>query len=214
VLRLGCLGCLTALVLAALAVAVVWGAFQITRAPEIARPPTTPTDGLRAQQKIFDVMRAAGDHRPHGASLDEREVNAFLSRHLSESRDLPLRHLAVRLLGDGRLELAGQLPLRHLLTAPPFSALTAIVPGFWLEHEVWLAVRARVTLDGTGGALEPRRRLRLDVERFWLGRLRLPELMLRILLDPGALRLLRWPVPDAFDEIRIEPGRLVIHAGS
>ena len=77
----------------------------------------------------------------------------------------------------------------------------------------WLSIRARVTLDGTGGIREPRR-LRIDVERFWLGRLPLPEPMLRVLLDPAALRLLRSPIPEAINGLRIEPGRLVIQSGS
>ena len=212
-LRLGCLGCLTVLLLAALAAGAAWSVFEIMRAPEIAAAPTSPADGLRAQQKIFDVLRRAGEGRPRAISLSERELNAFLSRHLAESTDLPLRNLAVRLPSDGHAEVAGQIPLRQLLALPPFSALTTIVPTTWLERSVWLAVRARVTLDGTGGTREPRR-LRLDVERFWLGRLPLPELMLRVLLDPAALRLLRSPISDTIEGIRIEPGRLIIQAGS
>jgi hypothetical protein len=211
VLRLGCCGCLTLLILATLAAGASWGVFQIARGPEIASTPTSPADGLRAQQKIFDTVRRAGDGRPRAISLSERELNAFLSRHLGESADLPLRNLAVLLPSDGVAEIAGQVPLRQLLSQAPFSALTTIVPTNWLERNVWLAVRVRVTLDA-GGTREPRR-LRLDVERFWLGRLPLPEVMLRVLLDPAALRMLRWPIAEAIESIRIEPGRLIIQAG-
>jgi hypothetical protein len=211
VLRLGCCGCLTILILATLAAGATWGAFQIARGPEIASTPTSPADGLRAQQKIFNIVRRAGDGRPRAISLSERELNAFLSRHLGESADLPLRNLAVRLPRDGVAEVAGQVPLRQLLSQVPFSALTTIVPTNWLERDVWLAVRVRVTLD-TGGTREPRR-LRLDVERFWLGRLPLPEVMLRVLLDPAALRMLRSPIAETIESIRIEPGRLIIQAG-
>jgi hypothetical protein len=134
-----------------------------------------------------------------------------LARHLGESADLPLRNLAVRLPSDGVAEVAGQVPLRELLSQAPFSALTTIVPTNWLERPVWLAVRVRVTLD-TGGTRELRR-LRLDVERFWLGRLPLPEVTLRVLLDPAALRLLRSPIAETIESIRIERGRLIIQTG-
>jgi hypothetical protein len=213
VLRLGCLGCLTALVLTSIAAGTVWGVFQMMRPAEIVGAPTAPADGFRAQQKIFDVIRRGAEDRPRTVSLTERELNAFLNRHLGDSPDLPLRNLAVRLPSDGHAEIAGQLPLRQLLALPPVSALTGIIPAIWLERDVWLSIRARVTLDDTGG-IRQARRLRLDVERFWVGRLRLPELMLRVLLDPAALRLLRSPIAETIDGLRVEPGRLVIQSGS
>ena len=212
-LRLGCVGCLTALVVISTVTGMVWGVFQMMRPAEIAGAPTTPADGFRAQQKIFDVVRRGAEGRPRTVSLTERELNAFLSRHLGESPDLPLRNLAVRLPSDGLAEIAGQLPLGQLLALPPVSALAGIIPAIWLERGVWLSIRARVTLEGTGDIRQPRR-LRLDVDRFWLGRLRVPELMLRVLLDPAALRLLRSPIPETIGGLRIEPGRLVIQSGS
>lgn len=211
--RLGCFGCLTVLLLIALVGLAGWGAVQIARAPDIAAPPTTAVDGQRAQQKIFEVMRRAGSGRPHTVTLSDREVNAFLSRHLADAADLPLRDLAVRLPSDGRAEIAGQMPLRQLLADGPVSAVSGLVPASWLDHRIWLSLRARVTLE-TSEARRDRRHLRLDVERFWLGRLRLPVVLLRVLLDPMALRLLRWPMPDAIEGLRIEPGRLVIQTAS
>ena len=212
-LRLGCFGCLTLLVVIAAVGGIGWGIFQVTRAPDIALAPTSSGDGLRAQQKIFDVIHRTGGGRSHTVSLSEREVNAFLSRHLGEAADLPLRNLAVRLPSDGRAEFAGQLPLRQLLGVAPFSALAGVLPRSWLDRGVWLSLRARVTVE-SGERARERRHLRLDVERFRLGRLRLPEVMLRVLLDPAALRLLRWPMPEAIDGLRIEPGRLVIQTAS
>jgi hypothetical protein len=213
VLRLGCFGCLTLIILVALVGVGAWGAFQVTRAPDIAGVQTAPADGIKAQQKIFDVLRRAGSGRPHAVTLSERELNAFLSRHLGETADMPFRRIAVRLPSDGHAEIAGQLPLRQLLDVPPLSALVAILPATWLDRGVWIALRARVTLEGSDGARD-RRHVRLDVERFWVGRLRLPEVMMRVLLDPSALRLLRWRVPEAIEGLRIEPGRLVIQSAS
>ena len=211
--RLGCFGCLTLLFVVGVVGSAAWGTYQLTRPPAIAGAPSAPADGLRAQQKIFEIIRRSGSGRPHTVSLTEREVNAFLSRHLGETADLPLRNLAVRLPDDGHAEIAGQIPLRRLLSGPPFSALGGILPPDWRDQPVWLALRTRVTLEGGSGP-RPRRYLRLDVERFWLGRQRLPEFLLRLLLDLEALRLLRSPMPDAIDGLRIEPGRLVIQSGS
>lgn len=211
--RLGCLGCLTVLFLAALVGLAGWGLVQTARAPEISAPPTTAVDGQRAQQKIFDVVRRAGSGRPHTVTLSDREVNAFLSRHLGDAADLPLQNVAVRLPSDGHAEIAGQIPLRQLLGEGTASAVSGLMPSSWLDYRVWLSLRARVTLE-SGEARRDRRHLRLDVERFWLGRLRLPTVLLRVLLDPMALRLLRWPMPDAIEGLRIEPGRLVIQTGS
>ena len=212
-LRLGCFGCLTLLLLLGIVGAAAWGSYQMTRTPEIAGAPSAPADGIRAQQKIFELIRRAGSGRPHTVALSEREVNAFLNRHLGETADLPLRNLAVRLPDDGHAEIAGRLSLRQLLATAPFSALTGVLPTEWLDRGVWLALRVRATLEGGSGP-RARRHLRLDVERFWLGRQRVPELMLRILLDPGALRWLRSPMPDAIEGLRIEPGRLVIQSAS
>jgi hypothetical protein len=207
VFRLGCFGCLTLLVLAALVGGAAWGTSQALRTPEFATGPVTAADGIRAQQKIFEVMRRAGSGRPHTVTLSEREVNAFLGLHLAETADMPLRHLVVRLPDAGRADIAGQLPLRQLLGVAPLSALTGVLPSAWLDRGIWLALRSRVTLEGDAAT---RRHLRLDVQRFWLGRLRLPEMMLRVLVDPDALRLLRASMPDAVDGLRIEPGRLVV----
>jgi hypothetical protein len=212
VLRLGCFGCLTALVILAVVGALAWGTLQTTRAPHLVGAPTSPADGVRAQQKIFEVIRRSGSGRPHAVTLSERELNAFLGRHLGETADMPFRNLAVRLPSDGHAEIAGQVPLRQLLGVPPLSALTGVLPDAWLDRGMWLSLRARVTLEGGGSGARDRRHVRLDVERFWLGRQRLPEVMLRVLLDPAALRLLRWPMPEAIDGLRIEPGRLVIQS--
>jgi hypothetical protein len=59
-----------------------------------------------------------------------------------------------------------------------------------------------------------RRQLSLDVEDFAVGRQRLPAGMLRVLLDPAAVGLLRWPLPEHVERVSIEPGRVVIHGAS
>jgi hypothetical protein len=210
--RLGCLGCLPLLVVLVVGGGAVWAGFQVTRAPDVIAPPTAKADGVRAQQKIFDLLRRGGSGRPRVVSLSEAELNAFLARHL-EPADLPLRHLAVRLPAERRGEIVGQLPLRDVLSVAPLSSLAGILPIAWLDRGIWLSLHTRVSLE-RGDATRDRRYLRLDVERFWLGRLRLPEVMLRVLLDPAALRHLRWPLPSAIDGVQVERGQVIIQSGS
>ena len=81
-LRLGCFGCLTLLLLLGIVGAAAWGSYQMTRTPEIVGAPSAPADGIRAQQKIFELIRRTGSGKPHTVVLSEREVNAFLNRHL------------------------------------------------------------------------------------------------------------------------------------
>jgi hypothetical protein len=202
---------LTSLLFVAFVAGVAWAGFQIVRAPDFIAPPTAKADGIRAQQKMFEFFRRGSGGRARSMTLSEPEVNAFLSRHVGETPDMPLRNLAVRLVGEGRGDIAGQIPVRELLNVAPLSALAGHLPAGWLDHPLWLSLRTRVVLEGKDGARD-RRHIRLDVERCWLGRLRLPEVMLRVLLDPAALRLLRWQAPSTIDGLKIEPGRLIVQS--
>jgi hypothetical protein len=186
-----------------------WAVVQATRTPDMAATQTSPADGFRAQQKLFEIMRRARTGRTHTVEMSEREVNAFLARHLADSAGQPLSHLATRLHGDGRAEITGQVPWRTLLDVPPLSFLMQIVPASWLDKGAWISVLSRVEVERAERARE-RRVLRFDVDTWWLGRLRLPEFMLRVLLDPGALRLLRTSLPDGIEAIRVEEGRLLV----
>lgn len=221
-MRLGCGGCLGTTVVMVLGVAVVggsaWGVYRAWQAPEAQMAVGTPADGLAAQQKIYEIVRRAA-RRPGRAgaaetvTLTEREVNAFLSRHLAEATELPLTEVGVRLVGGGLVEVVGRLPLRHLLGEPPVSALADVLPERWLGSRVWIHLRARARVE-PGGSRGQRRYLRLDVERFLVGRQRLPALSLRHLLSPSALRVLRWPLPAGVEGVGIEAGRAVIRTAS
>ena len=206
---MGCFGCLGALVMGALLTVSVWAVVQATRPPDAAEIQTSPADGFRAQQKLFEVVRRARSGRSHTVELSEREVNAFLSRHLAETAELPVSRLSARLHADSRAEVAGQVPWKEILEVPPLSLVSRVLPAAWLQHKAWLSLLARVEVERAETARE-RRYLRLDVEAFHLGRLRLPEIMLRVFLDPSVLRLLRTPLPDGIAAIRVEGGRLLV----
>jgi hypothetical protein len=214
-MRLGCGGCLTTLlglclVGGAVAGLAVWtsGLFE----PAAASPPVvTPADGLQAQQKIYDLARRPGRRakRRPGSSvvLTEGEINAFLTRHLGETADLPLTVIAVRLPEEDVVDLTGRLPFRALVGELWDTAGARFVPARWLDRPIWLRIEGQARLDaGSGG----QRYVRVDVGRFWLGSRRVPAILVRLLFSPVALRLLRWPAPDSIESLRVHPGRVVI----
>ena len=210
-MRLGCLGCLTVLLLVAAVGGGVWVGRRLLQEPDLPATAPTAAEGARAQQKIFDLVR--GRTRAEPVVLTERELNAFLSRHLAEMADAPLTSVGVRLAGDGVAEFRARLPLRYLTEEPPWSVIATIAPAAWLERPVWLRVTARPRVEAPA-APSRRRHLRLAVEGFAVGRQRLPAALLRLVLPPTMLRVLRWPLPDGVGAITIEAGQAVIRPAS
>src|SRR3989441_7975086 len=104
------------------------------------------------------------------------------------------------------------LPI-YLVTEPPLSGLGHVLPAVLLERPVWLRIRAHARVEPSVTRRE-RRYLRLDVREFAIGRQGLPAVLLRILLDPRTLGVLRWPLPDSIEAITVEPGRVVIRLAS
>lgn len=215
-MRLGCAGCLVGILIVVLAIAGVASALlalaRATDEPDIALPVPSPADGLRAQQKLYDVARGS-----RGGSkevvLTEAELNAFLARHLADAAELPLTGMVVRLVDRDVIEFVGRFPARHLLSELPFASLGSLLPARWIDRPAWLSLRARVGVE-RGASREQRRYLRLDVERFALGRQRLPSVLVRLLFSPATLRILRWRLPETVESLTVGPGRVVIRTAS
>jgi hypothetical protein len=191
----------------------LWIGSRLVREPEVAAAAGFPEDGVRAQQKIFDLVRGeprGSKARPHHVILTEAELNRFLSKNLVEVAQMPLAVRAVRLAGDGVVEFKGLLSLRDLLSGSPFAALA---PASWLERPVWLHVSARASLE-VGATRSQRRYLRFDILRFAIGRQPLPTVLLRLLPSPGLQGLLRWRIPESVDAITIDPGTVAIRTSS
>ena len=211
-MRLGCGGCLTAFVLviclAAVLVATGWAATRVLQAPELTAEVPTAADSSTAQHKIYEL--ATRPRRAGGAPvvLSEREINALLSRQLAG--ELPFSATVVRLIGDEQVEINGALPLGQLLADVPGAGLLERLPGRWARRPVWLHLHTRSRVETVGG----RRQLRLDVRRVAVGRLPLPRITARLLLDPDSLRWLRITLPDHVQSVTIEPGRAVIRLAS
>lgn len=211
---MGCLGTIVlAVLLTAVGIGVVLGLVRATQAPDVVLPVTTAADGLRAQQKLYDIVRG----QPRGGSkeiaLTEAELNAFLSRHLADAAELPLTGLVVRLTARDRVEFAGRLRARHLAAELPLASVRDMLPARWLDRPVWLSVGARVGTE-RGARREERLYLRLDVERFALGRQRVPSMLVRLMFSPATLRILRWQLPETVASVAAEPGRVVIRVAS
>jgi hypothetical protein len=194
------------LAIAVLVAGAAWAVMRMLDTPALEPVRYAPSDGVRAQQKILDLVRRRA--RPGGVVLTEAELNAFVSRHLDPA-DLPLRDPVIRLHGDDVVEIAGTLPLARLLHESPLGNLTDALPAGWLARPVWLTVLARTTV-----VTEPRRVLRLDPQRVTIGRQRVPVILLRLVLDPSSLRLTRIGLPTEIRSVRIEPGRVLIEATS
>jgi hypothetical protein len=181
------------------------------------QPPAigTERDGVRAQQTLFEIMRRSGTRRPpdqrtrNEYALSEAEVNAFLARHLGRVEGLPLRDLAVRFIGDGVVELRGQLDLDQVAEG---SALVAYLPESWRNSAVTLTLRGPLRLE-TETSRGQARALRFDIDEAHVGRQRVPVLALERFLAAND-RLSRWSVPDSVSAVIVERGRAVVRTES
>jgi hypothetical protein len=140
-------------------------------------------------------------------ALSEPELNAFLSRHLVEAARIPLSAVTVRLVGDGVVELKGQMPLRGALAIPELLSIR------WLEQPIWVHLGARASLE-VDAARKQRRYLRLDIERFALGRQQIPSVLARLMVSSAIVNQLRWRLPDTVEAVTVEPRVLVIRTAS
>jgi len=212
-MKLGCFGCF-ALVVLVLAVLVVTGGVlfvsaNILRSPDVQPVSFSRADGYAAQQKLYElVLRQAGrSGRRDPITLTEREVNAFLSRHLAEVAGVPLSPLTVRLDGD-HLFAQGQMEPRNLFQGPPFAYLLPYIPDKRLDQPVWVSVRARISIDAPAGAATGYGTV--TVTEFVLGRQPINSFLLYVMLGPSGAGLFRWPVPGVVESVRIQEGWAII----
>jgi hypothetical protein len=209
-MRLGCTGCLAALLGVALGVVVLGGAVGVglrvlaSPDPEGSRhAEASAADGTRAQKKLFGLAR--GDRRGGPVTLTEAEVNALLARHLVDPGGRQLSGLQARLLGDDRVQLRGQTPLARLLDEIGLGPAGGTLPARWQTRPVYLLASGRLSVED--GA---KRHLRFEIEEFRLGRQVLPTSALRMLVDPSTIGWLRWRLPEHVEAVAVEPGRVLI----
>lgn len=206
-MKVGCTGCLGLLVSLALVAVVVGGTVGATvrmlAEPDVEAPVPTAADGARAQRKLLELGRRA--KRAETIVLTETEVNALLARHVVQARGVRLASPSVELIGEDRFVVYARSSLRQLFDEVAVGAVADVLPAGWQTRPVWLRVGARLRVESG-----PPRRLRVDVDEFAVGRQRLPRQALRLLVDPAAVGLLHWTLPDHVERVGIEPDRVVI----
>jgi hypothetical protein len=214
-MRLGCLGCLCVVggivLFASLAAGTLFFSANIFEDLEVLPAPFSPADGYRAQQKLYEIVLRDGQRsaRREPIVLSEREINAFLSRHLLDAANLSFSQLSVSLLPDNSLEFRGRTVLRTLMQAFPFAQLALLLPAGKLDEPVWVRVRGRLKVE-RGSVRREREYVRLDVSEFALGTQPLSVWILQAIVRPGGQNVLRWQVPSVVDGIGVENGRLLI----
>lgn len=194
-------------VIALLVGGTVGAAVRMVAELDVETPLTTAADGARAQRKLLELGRQS--RRAETTVLTGAEVNALLVRHVVEARGVRLASPSVDLKGGDRFVVRARSPLRLLLDETGLGAVADILPAGWQARPVWLRAGARLRIEEG-----PLRRLRVDVDEFAVGRQRLPARALRLLLDPGAIGLLQWTLPDHVESVSIEPGRVTIRTAA
>jgi len=179
-----------------------WAMTRTLQAPVVETVRFTRDDGVRAQQKIVDLAL----HRARSSPVlfSEAELNAFVTRHLDPA-ELPIRDPVIRLRGEDTLEIIGTVAVGRLVRESPLATLAEVLPAWWLARPVWLTVAAGATVS-----TERRHILRLEPRRLLIGRQRVPAFVLRLVLDPSSLRLMRIALPPEVETVRIERGRVII----
>lgn len=211
-MKFGCMGCFVLLFI--LAVVLVGGAAALYYAGSVFDMPTipsvekTPSDGYRAQQKLFELAEWDSKRSAVPVVLTERELNAFLARHLEESEGLPFSPIVVRLL-PGMIEVQGRTTLVNLFQGFPFSLLAEYLPPSALDRPVWVTLRGTIQVQKRRSRTE-RSYGQLVVSGFSLGNQDLGPWVLSWMLGGKRESLLRWHLPPAVDGITIEQGRVVI----
>ena len=213
-MRFGCLGCFVLILI--LAVVLVGGATALFFAgsifdiPTVPQAPYTASDGYRAQEKLFElILRDSGrSSRREPLLITERELNAFLARHLEEREGMPFSPLVVKLTPD-TMEAQGQTKLKNLFKGFPFYLLVDYLPASTMDRPVWVTVRGTIRLDREKGRAS-RENGQLEVNGFSLGSQDMGPWLLSLLL--GRERL-RWQVPAVVSKIKIEDGVMLITTG-
>ena len=213
-MKLGCTGCLI-LIVVLIFLAAVGGGFlflsgNIFEEPHFEALDWSRADASAARYRLSEVIQRdtgqSGGQDP--IVLTERETNALVARHLSETAGLRFDPFATRLT-PGQFFLQGRTVLRSLLQGPPFAQLAAYLPAAQLDRPIWISVRCYIALQpGEPGGKPGRARVMLT--EFTLGRQPVGNWPFSVTMGPAGSRLLRWPVPGAVRDIDFEDRRVVI----
>jgi hypothetical protein len=212
-MKFGCFGCfsliLLGLIVLVLGAGVLFISGNIFESPDVRPISFSRADGYAAQQKLYEIgLRQAGrSRRRDPISLSEREVSAFLSRHLDKTSRVPLSDLSVRFDAD-QFVAQGHARLGNLLQGGLLSYLLPYVPSNRLEQPVWVSVRGRISIETP--ALDTRPYGNVSLTEFALGRQPVNPYLVYVLMGPSGSGLFEWPVPDVVQSIQIKGGQAII----
>jgi len=212
-MRLGCLGCLGAIVglllLCGLAGGVLWAWAGILGTPPLLPVSSAKADPGTVERKLAEIgLRSNGrSTRSQPLVFSEPEVAAFLSTYLADAR-LRLSPVVIG-LRPGQASLQGRLPLGALFQASPAAWVVSALPRSTLRSPVWITLVGHVELEHPA---EPRRPRYAEATLLGtqIGRISVPGWLLALMLGSRGASLLRWQVPGAVDHLEIGEGRLTI----
>jgi hypothetical protein len=212
-MRLGCLGCLGAIVglllLGSLAAGALWVWTGIQGTPTLLSGNAAKADPGAAERKLAEIgLRGSGrSTRSEPLVFGEPEVAALVSTHLADA-GLDLSAVMVR-LRPGQASLQGRLPLAALIEGSPMAWAVSALPRSTLRSPVWITVVGRLELEPPAGPRRPRY-AEVTLLATQVGRIPVPSWLLAVMLGPRGASLLRWQAPAAVDHLEIGPGRLTL----
>ena len=212
-MKLGCLGCLTSVVVGLLVV-TLGGATLWVWAMTHATPPLLFGNHARADPVVVERRIAELGHRSAGQPsraaslvLSEADVATFLGQYLDDA-GVPISEVQTR-LRTGEVIVQGRVPLGRLLEGAPVTWLPFAILQRSLDAPVW------VTLTGTiavHAAPSPRRPgyAEATLVDSRIGRLSIPSWLLTVMAGSRGASLLRWQVPPIVERMDVGDGRLTV----
>jgi hypothetical protein len=212
-MKLGCLGCLSVVVVIFSFLALgggalwVWGSVQAT--PPLLPASPSKADPAAVERRMAELgLRAVGrSTRLEPLVFSEPEVAAFLARYL-EDAGLRLSSVHAR-LRTTKITVQGQIPLGALLQGAPVTWLSSVIPHRSLDAPVWITLAGTIGLEA---ASSPRRARYAEAMLIGsqVGRLSIPGWLLTVMVGSRGASLLRWQVPAIVERLEVGDGKLTI----
>lgn len=210
-MRPGCGGCLSTLTVLAVGVGVAalgtWFLVGVFSEPALGTTVPSPDDRHRVESKLDSLL--GGQVRGRQIVLSEAEVSALLNRHVPDAIGVPVLRVMARLPAPDTGMVGVLTPVRTVLREVAPVALDYL-PGRWAARPVWLVVLVTPSVETAGS----RRSLRLTIQEFRIGTRRLPAAVIGLIVDPGALSVLSWPLPAVIEGVTIERARVIVRGAS
>ncbi|MFQ5519798.1 MAG: hypothetical protein ACE5FK_00230 [Candidatus Methylomirabilia bacterium] len=174
---------------------------------QIPPPLGTIGDGRRAQQKMLEIVLRDRNvsSRTQPIVLTEKEINAFLSRHLEESEGIPFSRLRVEVSPE-TLGFQGRTRLRSLAKGIPFNYIAAYLPASENDRPVWLEMQAQVRLE-LGRTGKAQNYLRIEPTSVRVGAQAVSAQLLSWIVGG---RFFRWAVPSVVEGVQMKDGRVIV----